>query len=385
MGWEPLQDGETTLAQILAGEGFHTAAAVDTPFYLHGGMNYDRGFRTFRMHSGQRESQDYRAYRRHESDYNAPQTFTNAMHWLEGHYKEDFFLYVDTWDPHEPWDAPQYYTELYWPGYDGEVITPAYSRWQDTAGFTEDMVRKAHATYCGEITMVDTWIGYLMRCVENLGLMDKTAIIFTSDHGFYFGEHGGLFGKMTRVKQPDGTPYPLGEWRGWAHSPLYEQIVRLPLLMYVPGIAPGVCGQLTSAVDVMPSVLDVLGVEIPDFVQGDSLLPKVRDASLSGREYVVSTMPFSNPGDAVHVVDSVRRLVRASPVTVVTTGQWSLLYSMDEGISELFNLESDPGQEDDVISTHPEVAKEIHQYLVRFMRETHVAPHLLNPRLELRI
>ena len=121
MGWEPLPEDEVTLAQILAENGYHTAAAVDTPFYIRGGMNYDRGYQTFFMHPGQEgsptrvqqvgnhESRDIRESWRSESDHNAPQTFTNAMRWLERHYKEDFFLYIDTWDPHEPWEAPPYY------------------------------------------------------------------------------------------------------------------------------------------------------------------------------------------------------------------------------------------------------------------------------------
>ena len=139
----------------------------------------------------------------------------------ERHYKEDFFLYVDTWDPHEPWDAPAYYTEPYWPGYDGEVIQPVYGHWRDAPHLTEEKVNKARATYCGEITMVDTWIGYLLRRVENMGLMEKTAIIFTSDHGFYFGEHGGLFGKMTFDKRSDGRLHQHGdEDSRWGHSPL---------------------------------------------------------------------------------------------------------------------------------------------------------------------
>ena len=119
--------------------------------------------------------------------------YLGSMQWLQRHYKENFFLYIDTWDPHEPWDAPNYYTELYMPDYDGEVIDPPYNRWQDVPGFTEAKVKKAHASYCGEVTMVDTWVGYLLRCVENMGLMEKTAIIFTTDHGFLFGEHGGTF------------------------------------------------------------------------------------------------------------------------------------------------------------------------------------------------
>ena len=398
MGWEPMPEEVPTLAQMLATGGFHTAAVVDTPFYLRGGMNYDRGFQTFFFHPGQEgsatrtqqrghhESRDVHAARRYESDCNAPQTFIRAMQWLERHYKEDFFLYIDTWDPHEPWDAPPYYTEPYWPGYDGEVIPPAYGHWQDVPRVTQDKVNKAHATYCGEVTMVDTWIGYLLRRVENMGLMGKTAIIFTSDHGFYFGEHGGLFGKMTFDKRPDGGLYRHGdEARTWAHSPLYEELVRIPLLVYAPDVAPGVYEGLSSVVDVMPTVLDLLGQPIPAEVDGTSLLPKMRETSLPGRDFVVSTIPFANPGDPVRSVDNVRRQLRASPVTTVTSAGWSLLHSMDAGMSELYDLTADPGQQHNIASDRPEVAKELHRHLVRFIRETNVAPHLIEPRLELRL
>ena len=78
-----------------------------------------------------------------------------------------------TWDPHEPWDAPAYYTELYMPDYDGELVLPLYGNWHDMPGYQEAQLRKGHATYCGEITMVDTWVGYLLKAVENMGLADK--------------------------------------------------------------------------------------------------------------------------------------------------------------------------------------------------------------------
>ena len=169
MGWQALPEGVTTLAEMLAERGLHTAASVDTPYYLRDGMNYDRGFQSFFMNRGQdtmwslipqpgyhHESLDARAAWHNESDRNAPRTFMTAMQWLEHHYKEDFFLYVDTWDPHEPWDAPSYYTELYWPGYDGELVLPLYGNWHDVPGYAEEKLKKGHATYCGEITMVDT-------------------------------------------------------------------------------------------------------------------------------------------------------------------------------------------------------------------------------------
>ena len=398
MGWEPLPEDEVTLAQILAENGYHTAAAIDTPFYIRGEMNYDRGYQTFFFHPGQEgsptrvqqvgnhESRDIRDRWRLEKDHNAPQTFANAMNWLETHYKEDFFLYIDTWDPHEPWEAPPYYSELYWPGYDGEIIQPIYGHWQDEPGFTAEKVKKANATYCGEITMVDTWIGYFLRRVENMGLMDKTAIIFTSDHGFYFGEHGGKFGKMTFDKRDGGGLYRFGDSDArWAHSPLYEELVRIPLLVYVPGVEPSAYDGMTSVVDVMPTVLDIAGVSSPGNVHGASLLQRMRDSSAAGREFTVSTIPFANPGDEVRSVDSIRRNLVNSQVTTITAGDWSLLYSTDEGMSELYNLANDPAQENNIISGNLEVAKEVHQYLLKFMRETGVSDHLLKPRQEFRL
>jgi arylsulfatase A-like enzyme len=403
MGWSPLPPDVTTLAEILSDKGIHTAAVVDTPFYLRNGMNYDRGFKSFFMNIGQEdsgaknlkdkwhESQDTRAAWRYESDYNAPQTFIKSMQWLERHFKEDFFLYIDTWDPHEPWDAPTYYTELYWPGYDGEVIEPIYGRWKDVSGFTEKRLKKAHATYCGEITMVDTWLGQLLKRVENMGLMDKTAIIFTSDHGFYFGEHGGLFGKMVYEMGSDGNFPALDDWDKqsnegiWTYSPLFEELIRIPLLIYHPDQSPGFYDQLTSAVDVMPTVLEMMGFAPPVYVEGQSLLSKLSNPSLRGREFVISSIPFANPGDPVRSVDNFLRMLKVSTVTTITAGNFSMLYSPDEGKSKLFDLSVDPEQSHNIIADRRNVAAELHQLLVKFMNDTHVAEYLLKPRLKLRI
>ena len=398
MGWEPLPASVTTLAETLAGHGVHTAASVDTPYYLRDGMNYDRGFQSFFMNRGQdtlwsmipqagyhHESLDVRASWRYESDRNAPKTFTTAIQWLEHHYKEDFFLYIDTWDPHEPWDAPPHYTEQYWPGYDGEIVLPLYGNWHDVPGYDDEKLRKGHATYCGEISMVDTWLGYLLKSVENMGLTDKTAIIFTTDHGFYFGEHGGLFGKMSSDKSSDGTLQPYSDAESmWTYSPLFEELIHLPLLIHVPGLSPRVYNGLSSAVDVMPTVLDLMEMEIPPFVQGWSLLSRMQNPSFPGREYVVSSIPFANPGDPVHSVDNFLRTLSDYPVTTITSGEWSLLYSPNAGLSELYNLDSDPKQLKNVIGTNRDHATEIHDLLVQFMRETNVPDRLLQPRLELR-
>ena len=400
MQWEPLFKDEVTLPELLSGKGINTAAIVDTPFYIRRGMNYDRGFRTFTEVTGQMHI-DWRVDRktgegvvahdiyggdvrhdwRYESDYFAPRTFTTAMKWLERHYQDNFFLYVDTWDPHEPWEPPQYYRELYWPGHDGEQAMPIYSYWQDVPGMTEEKVKKAHASYCGEVTMVDTWFGYFMRHVENLGLLKNTLVIFTSDHGYYFGEHGGIVGKMIFAKDKK-TGRPLTGI--WSASPFYEEVTHTPLFIYMPGIKPTTYGGLTSAVDLMPTVMEAMGQQIPSHVDGKSLLPMIKNTSLPGRDYVISAHPFINAGAVLRSIDDFPRLTEKDSTATVTTAEWTLLYNTEPGQSELYNLKSDPRQLKNVIKQKPEKARELHQLLIKYMRETKLADHMLKPRLELR-
>ncbi len=162
MGWEPLPRRLATLPQILSRAGYHTMGVVDTPFYIRNGFGYDRGFDDFLWVRGQgddtrpHERADMRSTWRSEEDRMVARTMTEAERWLERHYDERFFLYVDTWDPHEPWDASDYYTARYRERYKGEQIYPAYGDWK-RAGLTQDDVDLGHATYCGEVTMVDFW------------------------------------------------------------------------------------------------------------------------------------------------------------------------------------------------------------------------------------
>jgi arylsulfatase A-like enzyme len=299
------------------------------------------------------------------------------MEWLTLNYKEDFFLYIDTWDPHEPWNAPHYYTEPYWPDYDGDVIMPFYQNWKEMPGITEEMVKKAHAAYCGEISMVDAWIGNLLRQVEYMGLMDNTAIIFTTDHGFYFGEHDYL-GKMVFARSEED--------RGaWDRSPLYEEIAAIPLTIYVPGIKSGVYSGLTSAVDLMPTVLDLFEQEIPSYVEGKSLFSAVKDTSEPGHEYVITGCPFINTGDTDQLVDHILRKCVVPSMTTVTSDEWSLLHDCSPGGSELYNLKTDPDQLNNVISQHPDVARDLHKQMVEFMKETNVPQRLQEPRLDLKM
>jgi len=403
MQWTPIPPGHTLLAELLRDEAdVNTAAIVDTPFFLRDGMNYDRGFITFveipdhyfvakggynPPHSPYKKLLERRPQHPLDSDCFAPKTFTKAMEWLTLNYKEDFFLYIDTWDPHEPWNAPIYYTEPYWPGYDGEQIMPFYRYMKEVPDFTEEMLQKAHAAYCGEISMVDTWIGNLLRQVEYMGLMENTAIIFSTDHGFYFGEHD-IFGKMIFTREPEEISVIASNTRSvgsWDRSPLYEEVAAIPLIIYVPGINPGVYSGLTSAVDLMPTVLDLFGQEIPSYVEGESLLPAVKNTSKPGHEVVFTACPFINAGDMDQLVDHLLRKCVVPSMTTITTDEWSLLHDCEPGGTELYNLKSDPEQKNNVIVQNTDVARDLHKYLVEFMRNTNVPERLQEPRLELRL
>jgi arylsulfatase A-like enzyme len=393
MKWAPLPENEVTVGELLQEKDINTAAIVDTPFYFRDGMNYDRGFTTCEEIKGQyymAKGSDPRFRGRSvretnvrvEADCFARQTFTKAMQWLELNYKEDFFLYIDTWDPHEPWNAPDYYTQQYWPEYNGERVESGMGYISDSPGVTPEAVEKSKAAYWGEVTMVDTWLGHFLDQVENMGLMQNTAIVFTTDHGTYFNEHGGIFGKIVYLGEPTRDMKNMPKL---GRSPLYREVVNIPLLIYMPEVDPGTYNKLTSAVDLMPTVLDIMGINPPDNLDGKTLLPAVRDTGLSGHEYVFSCFPFLNKGDKKVQADMPQRDVEHDSLITITSDEWSLIYDSSPGLSELYNLKNDPHQTNDVISIFPDVANELHQALLEKMKTCKVDQRFITPRLELLI
>jgi arylsulfatase A-like enzyme len=380
MSWEPLPQNVPTLSQTLTDAGIRTAAVVDTPFYTANGFGYDRGFRHFVELPTQPDSRrrTWSPQTRHsEHDYCAPKTFMAAEQALERLYEDRFFLMVDGWDPHEPWDPPAWYVRPYLPGYDGRVVGPPYGYYQD-AGLTADDLTVARACYAGECTMVDRWIGRLLERLESLGVAEETAIVFTSDHGFHFGEHGGLFGKLVRsdvkvVRSP------------WARSPMYEDIAHIPLMIDVPGSPGRRVPQLASAVDLMPTVLDILGVQGPANwpMHGRSLVPAALGDTGTLHDTVVTAMPLHNPGADVAVVDDrLRRLRDWQPATISTT-EWSMLYAARGELVELYHLPSDPGQERNVASGHSGLVQDLHRAYVDLLKATGTPEEIMSPRREL--
>jgi arylsulfatase A-like enzyme len=394
MGWEPLPSHLLTLPGILSRAGYLTMGIVDTPFFIRNGYGYDRGFDDFIWIRGQGddtrpdERSDYRSTWTSESDRLVARTVTAAEAWLERHYKEEFFLYVDTWDPHEPWDAPEYYISLYLPGYEGRQLYPSYRKWE-AAGLSRDDVALAHATYCGEVTMVDFWIGRLLAKLDALGLRENTLVFFTSDHGFYFGEHG-YFGKAEWVHDAqasiaEGTVAPAWLPESWlltvGWSPLYQELARVPLIVRGPGLTPGRRSALTTAPDLAPTILELTGIERPATMQGESFVEVLGGGKDEHRPFVISSWPlYFAEGEITTAVDSRPRRISSYMPLTVTTRDRSLILGGPAETPELYDLESDPHEQVDVWDTDVGEGEALIENAVAFLEQRGTPEEYLKPR-----
>jgi len=256
--------------------------------------------------------------RKDESDWSAPRLFERACRWIRHNAAhDDFFLMVDAFDPHEPWDPPRYYTDLYDdPAYDGhEYVSPAYG---PIEGYlTPAEFKHIQAMYAGEITMVDRYVGRLIRQIEAVGLMDKTLIVVTTDHGTYNGDHG-LVGK---------------------NRTLYEGLAHIPLIVWHPEFAHGKrLDQLVQQIDFLPTVLEAVGVEAPEGIHGRSILPLLRAADAGEDPPWRRAALFGNYRDWCNVTD----------------GRWVLHRKFDGSETLLFDLQSDPCEERNLAEESPD-------------------------------
>lgn len=284
-GWSPLEYAEDDLVSALNRAGKPTMLVTDHyHLWSYGSGNYHMSFygtefvrgqeldnwvtdpnvpirhpaRPSKLHHRWERYARNTAHFRREEDYFAPRVFARAADWINrNHSLEDFFLTIDCFDPHEPFDPPQRYVDLYDPGYEGEsAIWPRYGHPQDH-GYSAEELEHIHALYCGEVSMVDAWLGVLLDCIEAKGLLENTMIILTSDHGFMFGEH---------------------DWLG-KHSPtLYQHITHTPLIVYHPEQArPGRrVSDIVQMADLNPTVAEVLGLRAAAGSHGQSLMTAVR-------------------------------------------------------------------------------------------------------------
>jgi arylsulfatase A-like enzyme len=393
-GWQPLEPQDVVLSELAGANGLTPMIIFDTPMLATDSYNYTRGFagwdfvrgqhadryvvdpisvtlpaQAHKVKSGTAAYLRNTAFRRDENDWMCAQTCSRAMDWLErNRTRDDFVLWIDLWDPHEPFDAPERDLRRYVdPRFDGDrIIYPRYGRADYMNDAERDFVR---ASYAALATLVDRWVGRLLDKLSEVGLDDNTLVVFVSDHGHLFGEHE-LQGK------PSG---PLGK--------LYEVTTRVPLLVRHPeGLGAGTRVQgIAQHTDLLPTVLDFLDVPTPDGVHGRSLWPLIRGEVESVREFAVSGRhaPLAVAGQLARAVDAASfdgqagLQTQGEPITI-TTEEWAYLAPpAGLGAAELYHLPSDPAQAENVIERHPDVAAELRGTMTAFLAEHGMAEALL--------
>jgi arylsulfatase A-like enzyme len=320
-----IPEGTPSLAEILGGQGYATVAVSASPivrksptkFNRFGG--FDRGFDLF----------DERCLWQDASCLN-----DFALPYLEV-LREPFFLYLHYMDPHDPWKP----AEPRW------SKAPYQGKWFVEAGnpnpiadllYGEPEVRfevddrdLAHLTnlYDDEIAFFDARFGELHRALRESGRLDRTIVAVVADHGEEFLEHG-------HIKH--------------CHA-LYDTEIRTPLLLALPGVEGGrrLAGEVEN-LDLVPTLLDYLGVETPDLrLDGASLRPLIE------RARAVHEQAFSAWG--------VLRAVKA--------GRFKLVMDLDSGEVELYDLEADPGETRNVAGEHPREVQRLQRALSTRLRE----------------
>ncbi len=280
-----------------------------------------------------------------------------------------FILYVNTFEPHSPYFGPlmdtydpaelpvgpaflkkpegasmlnrlkadyflQYLTE------GGDQTADEYMR--EYAAVEEDVSteegwRRLRAHYFANINLVDGMVGKITSAIDDAGLTDDTVVVFTSEHGDMLGDHGML------------------EKRS-----MYEESSRVPLLVRIPWLTreQATIAESVGHIDLVPTLLDLLGENIPEHLQGNSLVPALEgDAPLENNDVFIEwngthpTMPDRHLG-----TDEIDRMVTL-PWRTVVSGRWKLnlcaddqceLFDLDNDPHEMHNLFDDPAQRDRV-------------------------------------
>lgn len=357
-GWQPIPRGQVTLAEILLEEGFYNLMVTDTLHQFRPFYDMHRGFHAFDFIRGQERDlfrpispasekkmentliggpsaahaeEIMRQYwantqgRQSEEDWFAPQVFTKAAEYLEmAKESQPFFMLVDNYDPHEPWDPPEKYVKLYSDDFDGPE--PVTSSSGPSDWLTESQLKRMHALYSAEVTMTDHWLGHFLDKAQGLGLLDNTMLILLSDHGHAFGEHG-FAGKVAGALYPELTDtiffirHPSGKGAGETSD------------------------HYASTHDVAPTILGAMGHEPHPQMGGQDL-----SVVLEGKE----------PGPRPHFTAAYHDHVWARDEKYA---MFSLYNGQDP---HLFDLVNDPKMDKNIASSDPGVVKKMYdEYIVK--------------------
>ena len=309
--WGPIEPYDITMPSILRDNGITTNMVTDHYHYWElGGDGYCQQFETFQMirgqevdpwvsdakalelpdHKGLLKPQYAKNCRRFvdEASYSTPRTFQEAIDWVEENKGvDDFLLWVESFDPHEPFDCPQEFLDIYDDYYDGPLFNwPFYGRGVDCSEKELNHIQKC---YSATISMADKWFGKFINKLKEYGMYEDTLIIVTADHGYLLGEHGLMAKNMT---------------------PQYNELANIPLFIHVPNNNQKGrrINALTQTIDIMPTILDYFNCSIPKTVTGHSMKTLIEGKSDTIRSYAL----FGRFADAVNITNGEYVYMRAA-------------------------------------------------------------------------
>ena len=343
-GW--VLPGEvTTLAELLQARGYRTIARLANPA-VDAKMGFAQGFDDFAIPATLESSGP--------GMLEGGPLVADVEQIVAGLGAQPFFLWVHFMDPHGPYFPPQEMRDRFapadyrWPGDPdalpigatnyGLGIIPRYQVVND-----ETSPASYRARYDAEVRYVDDHVGAVVRALQARGLWDSTLFLLTADHGESLGEHGYYFA------------------HGWYLS---DDELRVPLLVHGPGIPQGRRVRATvSLVDVAPTVLDLLGLEHPAAMEGESLRPLL-DADGADRDAFAQT--FYGEGLVALRAGAMKYVFKPARATAARAGYDP---PFDQGPMEwLFDLSSDPGEATSVLDARRDVAAAMRGRLQAWLR-----------------
>lgn len=258
---------------------------------------------------------------------------------------QPFALFLYLWAPHPPLIVPEPYASMFDParidlpanvGRRSEGEPPGRRRGiaaQMAEGVSLEQWRKVWAAHLGLVRMADDVLGRVLETLGALGERENTIVAFTSDHGDHLGQHN-LYQKME----------------------MHEQALRVPLVMAGPGIRPLRCGTPVSHLDLMPTVLELLGLEHPTGLDGISLAP-----ALAGDAAVPDRPIFAQYSGNPTLGDIRRCVIRGNQKYIYDPRDKAELFDLAEDPEEMRNLADLP--------EHQALLGELHELCARWGRE----------------
>jgi arylsulfatase A-like enzyme len=307
-----LDDSHTTLAEVLAGEGYQTAAVVSGPF-LRSIHNLDQGFELYDQ-SASNPGGNQAAH----GDITNPSVSAILQRFLREWRDPErpFFLFVYVWDVHFDYIPPPPYDTAFLPPDAEPVDLRDYDlRDEVHAALGEDQMAYVVANYDGEIAAADALLGEMFALLQGLDLWEDTAVIVTADHGEEFFEHGS---------------------KGHRNN-LYQESVHVPLILKYPGGSRGATDERpVSLIDLFPTILGLAGVDEISYNHGRSLLDSPEPARTLFFELKTEWV-VSDPA-------SEERGVVSDLWLAVLDGDHKLILARNDGRRELYDLSADPGE-----------------------------------------